>query len=94
MLKLFKNVDEKLRDLGFLKIEDNEHLVEYTRFDDKYKFTQRLAILYKESGKHIIQSYDKDLFDTKGIGNSCVGLTYQETKLALKKMKQKGWKSK
>ena len=27
--------------------------------------------------------------DTKGIGNTGVGLTYYETKLALKKMKKK-----
>lgn len=36
-------------------------------------------------------NYDPDLFDSKNIGNTCVGLTYKETKLFLKKMKKKGW---
>ena len=40
---------------------------------------------------HILQSYDPDLTDTKGIGSTCVGLTYQELKLFAKKMKQTGW---
>lgn len=31
MIKLFKNVDEKLADIGFKKIEENKHLCEYDR---------------------------------------------------------------
>ena len=46
----------------------------------------------KKSGQHIVQSYDENLTDTKGIGNTCVGLTMYEMKLCIKKMKQKGWK--
>jgi hypothetical protein len=53
-----------------------------------------LAILHKASGKHIVQSYDKELFDSKKIGNTCVGLTYYEMQLAQKKMKKLGYKSK
>ena len=52
---------------------------------------QVLDIRHKKDGRHIIQSYDKDLFDKEGIGNTGVGLTYYETKLALKKMKKKKW---
>ena len=91
MLKIFKSVDEKLKDIGFTKINDNDYRVSYVRYVDDYKYTQVLEICHKKSGRHLIQSYDKDLFDTKGIGNTGVGLTYYETKLALKKMKQKGW---
>ena len=94
MKKLFKSVDEKFKEIGFTKVDDNEYIVSYVRYVNNYKYTQILTICHKKSGKHIIQSYDKDLFDTKGIGNTCVGLTYYETKLALKKMKQKKWKSK
>ena len=50
-----------------------------------------LAILHKANGRHIVQSYDKDLMDSKMIGNTCVGLSYYEMKLALKKMKQLGY---
>lgn len=53
-----------------------------------------VLLAHKKNGKHIIQSYDKNLTDSKGIGNTCVGLTYYETKLFMKKMKQKGWMDK
>lgn len=92
-MKIFKSVDEKFKEIGFTKVDDNDHIVSYVRYAKDYEYTQVLSICHKESGRHIIQSYDKDLFDTKGIGNTCVGLTYYETKLALKKMKQKGWKT-
>lgn len=91
MLKIFKSIDEKFEDIGFKKVNDSEHSVIYERTNEKYYYTQVLAIHHKQSGEHIIQSYDKNLFDIKNIGNTCVGLTYHETKLALKKMKQKGW---
>ena len=31
MIKLFKNVDEKLAEIGFIKIEENKYGVVYTR---------------------------------------------------------------
>lgn len=49
-------------------------------------------LLHKQSGYHIVQSYDKDLMDAKKIGNTCVGLKMYEMKLCLKKMKEMGWK--
>ena len=88
-MKIFKSIDEKFEEIGFIKVQDDEYGVLYERKLDKYNYTQVLHIIHKRSGQHIIQSYDKDLFDKKGIGNTCVGLTYYETKLALKKMKQK-----
>ena len=56
--------------------------------NQEYNFTQEVVIGYKESGRHILQSYDPDLGDDKGIGNTCVGLTGYEMKLFLKKMKR------
>ena len=90
-MKLFKNIDEKLEDIGFVKIKDDKYTVTYERKLVKYNYTQVLDICHKTSGKHIVQSYDKDLMDKKSIGNICVGLTYYEMKLIMKKMKQKGW---
>jgi len=91
MLKIFKTVDKKIEDLGFKKIDDNNYIVIYERDNKQYGYRQVVALCHKKSGKHIIQSYDKELFDNLGIGNTCVGLTYYETKLILKKMKQKKW---
>ena len=88
MLKIFKSVDEKLADIGFVKIRESRFLCEYERLDEEFDFMQRVSISYKESGRHILQSYDPELFDEKKIGNSCVGLTLYEIELFYKKMKQ------
>lgn len=91
-MRLFKTIDEKFSELGFLKVEENYYGVIYERTNALYNFTQVIHLAHKESGRHTIQSYDKSLFDTKKIGNTCVGLSMYETKLCLKKMKQLGWK--
>ncbi len=91
-MKIFKTVDEKFEEIGFIKIEENEYGVHYQRADKYYSFVQTLYLCHKKSGQHIVQSYDENLIDTKGIGNTCVGLTMYEMKLCIKKMKQKGWK--
>lgn len=93
-MKLFKSVDEKLKEIGFVKIEENKYGASYERKNSKYNFTQSVNILHKASGKHILQSYDNELMDQKKIGNTCVGLTGYEMKLFLKKMKQIGLYSK
>ena len=90
-MKVVKNIDEKCKDIGFKKVKDDQYSVTYERYNVRYRYIQVLDICHKRSGKHIIQSYDKDLFDKKRIGNTGVGLTYYETKLALKKMKKKKW---
>lgn len=90
-MKIFKNIDKKFKDIGFKKIEDDKYAVIYERDNSEYAYTQVLAINHKKSGRHIVQSYDKGLFDEKLTGNICVGLTYYEMKLVLKKMKQKKW---
>jgi hypothetical protein len=87
-MKLFKSVDEKLKEIGFVKIEEDKYGVKYERKNSKYNFTQSVDILHKASGRHILQSYDPDLMDEKKVGNTCVGLTGYEMKLFLKKMKQ------
>lgn len=93
-MKLFKSVDEKLKEIGFIKIEEDKYGVRYERKNSKYNFTQSVNILHKASGRHILQSYDNELMDQKKIGNTCVGLTGYEMKLFLKKMKQVGLYSK
>lgn len=89
-MRIFKTVDDKLADIGFAKIKEDEYGVSYERENSKYNFTQSVDILHKASGRHILQSYDNELMDQKKIGNTCVGLTGYEMKLFLKKMKQIG----
>lgn len=95
MIILFKNVDEKkvdekLEEIGFIKIKENEYGVVYTRKNEEYKYTHTVSILRKSSGGLILQSYASDLFDTKNIGNTSVGLTEYEMRLFLKKMRKMG----
>lgn len=87
-MRIFKSVDEKIKEIGFVKIEENNHGVMYERKNSKYNYTQSVDILHKDSGRYILQSYDKDLTDKKNIGNTCVGLTEYEMKLFIKKMKK------
>lgn len=90
--RVFKTVDEKFADLGFIKKEETKYGVIYERYNEKHDYTQVLHLMYKESGMHIVQSYDKDLLDEQLIGNTCVGLTMYEIKLCFKKMRQLGWR--
>ena len=94
MFKIFKSVDEKLEDIGFIKMREDKYGCEYEREDKKYNFTHKVFIGHKKSGRHILQSYDPDLMDDKKTGCTCVGLTGYEMKLFLKKMKQIGLYSK
>lgn len=92
-MKLFKSIDEKFAEIGFKKLREDKYGVEYERQIEEHGYVQSLCLLHKSSGKHIAQSYDKNLMDEKKIGNTCVGLTMYEMKLCLKKMKQMKWKS-
>lgn len=92
-MKLFKVADEKFKEIGFVKIKEDEYGVSYERQNKEPKFLQRLDLLHKNSGYHLIQSYDPYLMDDKKIGNTCVGLTMYEASLCVKKMKEMGWKA-
>lgn len=85
---MFKSIDKKFEKIGFIKAKEDKYGVTYERENAEYNFTQVLDILHKANGRHIVLSYVKDLMDVKNIGNTCVGLTYYEMKLILKKMRQ------
>lgn len=82
----FKSIDKKFEEIGFYKVKEDKYGATYSR-KDPLGFIHVLDISRKADA-NIVQSYDKDLFDTEGVGNTCVGLTYYEMKLVLKKMKQ------
>lgn len=94
MINLFKNVDKKLLDIGFIKVSENKFGVRYERKNNEFNYTHRVDIIHKYSGKHILQSYDPELFDMRHIGNTNVGLTAYELKLFYKKMEEIGLYSK
>lgn len=79
--------DKKLASFDFEKMEDTEHIVHY----EHKKRRQYLDILRKAHGPAIIQSYDPDLNDQKGIGNTCYGITRYEAAAAAMKVRSKGW---
>ena len=90
MIKLFKNVDEKLADIGFTKVKDDEYGVDYERTVDKYGFVHKVSIVRKKSGRHVLQSYDPNAYIGTCVGCADVGLTDYEAKLFIKKMKKIG----
>lgn len=90
-MRLFNNIDKKFEKIGFVKCVESGYGVSYERKHVNPKYIQRLDIMHKNSGRHLIQSYDLNLGDEKGIGNTCVGITAYEAKLCIKKMKQMGW---
>jgi len=92
-MKLFKSVDEKLSEIGFIKTKDDNYGASYERnvSGNGYSYIQNLDLVHKANGDHLIQSSQKGV-NSDGFSNM-VGLSMYETKLSLKKMKQMGWKS-
>lgn len=84
-------IDKEFEKLGFTKMREDDYCVSYELYVEEYKFTQCVDILNKRSGNHIIQPYDKNLSDTKNIGNTRVGLNSREAILAVKKIKAMRW---
>lgn len=81
-MRIFKSVDEKLKEIGFNKTSEDKYGATYERYVAKYDYWQRVDIWHKASGRHILQSYDRDLMDEKKIGNTCIGLTGYEMNIA------------
>lgn len=72
MIKIFlsKIADKKLKSLGFEKTVDTKYFVRYERGSKR----QYLDILHKAHGPAIIQSYDPELWDEKGLETPVLGL--------------------
>lgn len=83
---MFKSIDKKFEEIGFVKIKEDEHGVSYERKDKEFNYIQRIDIIHKINDKHIVQSYDAT--NTTSGYSPVVGLTGYEVKLVLKKMKE------
>ena len=87
---MFKSIDDKFKEIGFIKIEETDECVKYERVDDICPGTQVLLISRKRHFPSSVKTY-YDNFLNEDTVISPVGLTYYETKLVLKKMKKLGW---
>lgn len=43
-MRIFKNVDEKLKEIGFNKISEDKHGAQYERYNTKYNYWQRVDL--------------------------------------------------
>ena len=95
-MKLFKPVDKKLAEIGFIRVEDadDEAIVDYRRVNKKNGYTQRLELIYREGGHHIALSYNRELHNRKHVNDTPVGLTMYEMLLCVAKMREIGWTTK
>lgn len=87
-MKLFKTTDEKLLDLGFKKVRQNDFGAGYERIEPE-GYTHVVDLVQKKSGRHLIQSYSAEDCGPN-YTNVGVGLTYREAKLFLRKMREIG----
>lgn len=87
---MFKSIDKKLEELGFYLVYEDDVRVHYERCEDN-KIYHTVLLALEKNGKHTIRSYDENPIDSKGIDNVCIGLTYYEMQLFMKKMQRKGW---
>ena len=85
-MKLFKTLDEKFADIGFVKTKEDRYGASYEREDPKHIYIQCLNLVHKLNGEWLVQSYEKDV-NSDGLNNA-VGLTSYELELALKKIKK------
>ena len=76
---IFKNIDEKFKDIRFIKVSEDKYGVVYERYDEEYEYIQRLDISHKINGKYLVQSYDAT--NTTSEFSPVVGLTEYEIKL-------------
>ena len=89
-MRFIKTVDEKFKEIGFVKTRDDEYIVDYEKEVKAFGYIHQISLCHKASGRHIIQSYEKDS-QPSDIYSNIVGMSPYEAKLCIKKMKQKGW---
>ena len=83
-------VDDRLAKIGFSKVHEDVRRAHYERYNSQYGYYHTVVIERRNVWNEFrLQSYDENLIDKKGVGNTNVALSTSELKLFLKKMKQK-----
>lgn len=85
----FKNIEQKIKELGFEKVYQSDLVIQFQREDKQFDFIYGVDIVHKQTGKHIIQSYQKNSPCKKF--DCMVGITFDECKLFLKYAKKLKW---
>lgn len=82
-MKLFKDIDERFLDIGFVKIEESQLSIIYKR-KHKEGYMHIIELSHRKNGLHQIMSYKRDVdIDRYSI---IAGLTAYEMSLCVEKM--------
>lgn len=81
---IFKSVDDKLRELNFYLVMQNDLGAEYRRIDPELTMVHRVDLQYMDDGTVALYSYELNVSEDK----KTVGLDKTELKLFVKKMKE------
>jgi hypothetical protein len=84
MIKIFKSIENKIKDLGFELVYKSNLVLQFERENKQFKYIQGVELIRKTNRIPIIQSYQKD-------NDTMVGLTIVECKLFLKLIKKLKW---
>ena len=76
---LFKTLESKIRDDGFLKVKDDDYGITYEKYNKEHDFIHMVELLYKDNKQNIsIRSYNL-------LNDNLVPLTVNETSLFINK---------
>lgn len=85
----FKSINQKIKELGFEKTYESNFVIEFQRENKQFNYIHEVGIIHKQSGNHLIQSYQKDSQNVEF--DVMVGLTFYEIELFLKYAKKLKW---
>ena len=85
-MMFFRDADQELKALGFKKYKETDVGVSYHKTVPEHLYIHVLYIGHKHDGYDVFQSYQLNP-NSEGF-NNCVGLTYKEMRMAMKKYKE------
>lgn len=86
-----KSIENKLKELGFNKVYESDLVVQFERWDDQFKYTNGVDLVHKQSGKHLIQSFEKGKNTLNDLDSIMVGIEFKHLKLFMKYFKKLKW---
>lgn len=64
-------IDKLMEKYGYTKTEESKHGVRYEK-QEPQGFNHIVCVIHKESGKHLLQSYDETIYAVHGDWINCV----------------------